>query len=542
MKKKFLLLILICFSFSYLNAQQKISDTEKLITIGKIYGFLKYYHPEVGNGKYDWDKEFIKYLPQVLEASDTESLSKIYSNWIDSLGHIEKCKNCDSDKLDFDKNFNLSWIQNSDVFTTELTAKLKHIEENRFQGENFYVTTEPVGTIKVTNEPVYQNFSYPSEEYRLLGLFKYWNIIEYFYPYKYLTDQKWDSVLTEMIPKFRSASNKDEYQSLVKELIAKLDDTHAWISFNAKKVKYLPIKISNIDNKAVVSGFYNDSLAKVNNLKLGDILLKINDINIPEETEKKLKYISGSNTNIKIRQAYEEILFGKDSIITLTIERNNLIEKIKVNRYDFDDFKYWNNPKAIKTKSINEKIGYVNMASIKGADVSALFKSFENKKVIIIDLRNYPAFIYKLFSKYLNSEKRDFSKIYSPKMNYPGRFSFKGNLLTGIKNNKNFKGKVILLVNEESISRSEFTVMALQTADNVITIGNQTAGADGDVVVFEYIGGYKTAISGNGIMYPDNTETQRKGIKIDIEIRPTINGLRQGRDEILEKAIQQGSE
>ena len=542
MKKTFLLLILICFSFNCLIAQQEISDTKKLATIAKIYGFLKYYHPEVGKGKYDWDNEFIKYLPQVLEANDKESLSKIYNNWINSLGKIEKCKNCDSDQLLFDKNFNLSWTQDSEIFNIELTSKLKYIEENRFQGENFYVTTEPVGTIKVTNEPVYQNFSYPSEEYRLLGLFKYWNIIEYFYPYKYLTDQKWDSVLTEMIPKFRSAFNKDEYQSLVKELIAKLDDTHAWVSFNAEKVKYLPIKISNIDNKAVVSGFYNDSLAKVNNLKLGDILLKINDINIPEETEKKSKYISGSNTNIKIRQTYNEILLGKDSSATLTIERNNEIEKIKVNRYNFDDFKYWDNPTTIKTKSINETIGYINMASVKGVDVSNIFKSFENKKAIIIDLRNYPAFIYKLLSKHLNSEKRDFSKVYSPNMNYPGMFSLKDNLQTGIKNNKNFKGKVIILVNEESISRSEFTAMALQTAHNVITIGNQTAGADGDVVVFEYIGGYKTAISGNGIMYPDYTETQRKGIKIDIEIKPTINGLRQGRDEILEKAIEQGSE
>lgn len=542
MKKKILLLILICFNFNSLFAQQKISDTEKLVTICKIYGFLKYYHPEVGKGKYDWDKEFIKYLPLVLEASDTETLSKIYSNWIDSLGSIEKCKNCDSDKLYFDKNFNLSWTQDSEIFNSELTAKLKYIEENRFQGENFYITVEPVGKIKVTNEPIYQNFSYPSEEYRLLGLFKYWNIIEYFYPYKYLTDQKWDSVLTEMIPKFRSVSNKDEYHSLVKELVAKLDDTHAWISFNGEVPKYLPIKISNIDNKAVVSGFYNDSLAKINNLKLGDVLLKIDEVDIQKETEKKSKYIAGSNANIKIRQTYNEILLGKDSSATLTIERNNLIEKIKVNRYDFDDFKYWDNLTTIKTKSINEIIGYINMASVKGADVSNIFKSFENKKAIIIDLRNYPAFIYKLLSRHLNSEKRDFSKVYSPNMNYPGMFSFKDNLQTGIKNNKNFKGKVILLVNEESISRSEFTVMALQTADNVITIGNQTAGADGDVVVFDYIGGYKTAISGNGIMYPDNTETQRKGIKIDIEIRPTINGLRQGRDEILEKAIEQGSE
>ena len=542
MKKTFLLLILICFSFNHLIAQQKISDTEKLASIGKIYGFLKYYHPKVGKGKYDWDKEFIKYLPQVLEASDKESLSKIYSNWINVLGNIEKCKNCVSDQLLFDKNFNLFWTQDSEIFNAELKAKLKYIEENRFQGENFYVTTEPVGTIKVTNEPVYQNFSYPSEEYRLLGLFKYWNIIEYFYPYKYLTDQKWDSVLTEMIPKFRSASNKEEYQSLVKELIAKLDDTHAWISFDNEKSKYLPVKISNIDNKAVVSGFYNDSIAKINNIKLGDIILKIDDLEIQKETEKKSKYIAGSNANIKIRQTYNEILLGKNSALTLTIERNNQIEKIKVNRYNFDDFEYWDNPTAIKTKSINEKIGYVNMASIKGADVSNIFKSFKNKKTIIIDLRNYPASIYKLLSKYLNSEKRDFSKVYSPNMDYPGKFRYKENLQTGIKNKNNFKGKVILLVNDESISKAEFTAMAIQTADNVITIGNQTAGADGNIVVFEYIGGYKTAISGLGIMYPDKTETQRKGVKIDIEIKPTIEGLKQGRDEILEKAIELGSE
>ena len=542
MKKTFLLLILICFSFNHLIAQQKISVTEKLASIGKIYGFLKFYHPEVGKGKYDWDKEFIKYLPQVLEASDKESLSKIYSNWINVLGNIEKCKNCVSDQLLFDKNFNLSWTQDSEIFNTELKAKLKYIEENRFQGENFYVTTEPVGTIKVTNEPVYQNFSYPSEEYRLLGLFKYWNIIEYFYPYKYLADQKWDSVLTEMIPKFRSVSNKEEYQSLVKELIAKLDDTHAWISFDNEKSKYLPVKISNIDNKAVVSGFYNDSIAKINNIKLGDVILKIDDLEIQKETEKKSKYIAGSNANIKIRQTYNEILLGKNSTSTLTIERNNQIEKIKVNRYNFDDFKYWDNPTSIKTKSINEKIGYVNMASIKGADVSNIFKSFKNKKTIIIDLRNYPASIYKLLSKYLNSEKRDFSKVYSPNMDYPGKFRYKENLQTGIKNKNNFKGKVILLVNDESISKSEFTAMAIQTADNVITIGNQTAGADGNIVVFEYIGGYKTAISGLGIMYPDKTETQRKGVKIDIEIKPTIEGLKQGRDEILEKAIELGSE
>ncbi|WP_428025383.1 hypothetical protein, partial [Arcobacter sp.] len=80
------------------------------------------------------------------------------------------------------------------------------------------------------------------------------------------------------------------------------------------------------------------------------------------------------------------------------------------------------------------------------------------------------------------------------------------------------------------------------TGDNVITIGSQTAGADGDVVTFKYLGGYKTTFSGIGLLYPDGSETQRKGIKIDIKIKPTINGLRQGRDEVLERAIELASE
>ena len=80
--------------------------------------------------------------------------------------------------------------------------------------------------------------------------------------------------------------------------------------------------------------------------------------------------------------------------------------------------------------------------------------------------------------------------------------------------------------------------MALQTAPNVITLGSQTAGADGNVVVFGYMGGYATAISGLGIMYPDGRVSQRQGIAIDHFITPSIQGLQAGRDEVLEKAIE----
>jgi C-terminal processing protease CtpA/Prc len=45
-------------------------------------------------------------------------------------------------------------------------------------------------------------------------------------------------------------------------------------------------------------------------------------------------------------------------------------------------------------------------------------------------------------------------------------------------------------------------------------------------------------ISGIGVYYPDGRETQRIGIVPDMEIKPTIKGIREGRDELLEKAME----
>jgi C-terminal processing protease CtpA/Prc len=81
--------------------------------------------------------------------------------------------------------------------------------------------------------------------------------------------------------------------------------------------------------------------------------------------------------------------------------------------------------------------------------------------------------------------------------------------------------------------------MVLQAAYNDVTIvGSQTAGADGDVTGIALPGGISVAFSGHGIHYPDGRLTQGIGIVPDIKISPTIEGIREGRDEVLERAIE----
>ena len=537
MKRIMLLLVLLFFALSKSVGQEKITETQKLATFCKIYGFLKYYHPNVAKEEFNWDKEFFKILPKVMESSDKESLSKVYLNWIDDLGEIEKCKACSSDKKYFDKNFDLSWTQDSIYFNKSLNRKLKQVEENRNLGENHYVSLDEIKINRI-NEPVYEGSQFPDEGYRLLGLFRYWNIIEYFFPYKYLTDQDWDSVILEMIPKMREVNNESDYHLLLRELVAKLDDTHAWISIQDTSSKFPPVIVSQIEGRPVVSEIVNDSIALLNNLELGDIILKLNDKNFQSLANDSLKYVAGSNPNIKSRYTYNDILAGPEDSLKLTVDRGGQIVDLNIKRYDYKVLNTKKSSSQDAYKLLSESIGYIDMENVKdGKQVIKIFKSIKSENTLIIDLRNYPAMVHLVMSKYLNSEERHFASTYSPLIQYPSRFKYSYNLMT-LASKKAFSGKVILLVNEKSLSRSEFLAMTLQTADNVITIGSQTAGSDGTVLVFDYLGGYKTAFTGNGIEYPDGTRTQRSGVKIDVEVQPTINGLRAGRDEILEKAIE----
>jgi C-terminal processing protease CtpA/Prc len=95
---------------------------------------------------------------------------------------------------------------------------------------------------------------------------------------------------------------------------------------------------------------------------------------------------------------------------------------------------------------------------------------------------------------------------------------------------------VVVLVDESSQSQAEYTSMALRAAGAKI-VGSTTAGADGNVSPFTLPGGLSAMISGIGVFYPDKKPTQRIGIIPDVEVKPTIAGIRAGRDEVLEAAL-----
>jgi C-terminal processing protease CtpA/Prc len=188
---------------------------------------------------------------------------------------------------------------------------------------------------------------------------------------------------------------------------------------------------------------------------------------------------------------------------------------------------------------MNKEIAYINNGSLKKEYLPKIWKEMQNTKGLIIDMRNYPFNKAKYdFSSYLMPKTTPFVKSSKGSIKTPGLFIYTKSLTVGKKNKNPYRGKIVLLVNEISQFASEFQAMVYKAYPNTITIGSTTAGADGAVSHFSLPGGISTAISGMGIYYPDGRETQRIGIVPDIEVKPTIKGITDGRDELIEKAIE----
>ena len=524
------------------TSEKDLSETEKLAATAKIWGFLKYYHPAVTRGQYNWDEQLFEVLEKVETVKTSRELSVIFSNWIDSLGEVEECTECLSvqQKEVFLKNFDLSWID-SELFSKKLRKQLRHIEKNRSIKEQYYVTAAPAGNVVIQNESEYPGSDWEDKKIRLLSLFRYWNQVEYFFPYKYQMDHNWDESLKKLLPLFINADSERQYHLAMLQLTASLNDSHAYLVTDHTNRNYgyywAPVKLKMIGGKAVVTGTYDKDLAAKDDWKLGDVLISVEGVPVSEILAEDKKYMSGSNEPAMLRNIEINLLNGHTGNVKIEFLRDGKLQKKEVSRFFKRDFDR-NNTIKPKWKILDDKIGYVDMGLVENEDVQEMMKDLKKTKAIIFDIRNYPNGTLGAIAYEINSSSKPFAKFTLPDLSYPGKFTWTETYKIGGENPDAYKGKVILLVNEVTQSHAEFTAMALQTAPDATIIGSQTSGADGNVSDISILGQFKTYMSGVGVFYPDGRETQRVGIRPDIVVEPTIKGIKEGRDEVLEKAVE----
>ena len=523
------------------------AQIENLKYLGLIWGFIKYYHPTIAKGEYNLDYELFRILPKVLNSNDSKNRDRILMKWIDGFGEFSQGKEKVIKSSEVKIEPDLVWIKNSN-FSDELTTLLLKVKNATRQKEHYYIGLQPnVGNPDFKNENSYLSMKYPDAGFRLLSLYRYWNIIQYLFPYKNLIEEDWKNVLEEFIPKFINAKNETEYTLAVLEIIGRINDTHAniWggnqVLNNHFGLRYASVELKFIENKAVVTAYYDEKSGKETGLEIGDVISAINNRTVEEIVKERIKFSPASNYPTKLRDIASNLLRTNDTIINIEFIRVDKRESKTLKTFSTKEINIYSKYQVKDTcfKLINKDIAYISNGTLKREYLPEIWKEIENTKGLIIDIRNYPSDfpIYDL-SNYLMPKTTPFVKFTNGSIESPGLFTFTKSLNAGKKNKRYYKGKVVILINEISQSSAEFHTMAYRVNPNSTVIGSTTAGADGNVSQFFLPGGISTMISGIGVYYPDGKETQRIGIVPDIDLKPTIKGLIESRDELLEKAIE----
>ena len=410
-------------------------------------------------------------------------------------------------------------------------------------------------TYKYPKPGRYAETFYPDASLRLMGLYNWWNAIHYFFPYKHLTEMAWDSVLYTQIPVMLQAKDSVEYAFAVRAMVSKINDSHGFIT-NVNPVTPIrsvlgywpPLDMRFIEGKLYITDIGTDNTQNMQQLQLWDEVLGIDGVPVAVAAEKLRNFIASSNESTYKRDVVRYLPNGPQySKMLLTIKRDATESKVELIRtgrstlrsssVDFND-----NYKTIQT--MQDSVLYINMGNLTWNMADSLAKELHKQKVLLFDIRNYPQGTAWTIAPRLTTVAKK-AVLFDKPLVTPAHITggeAKENLGSSFivmpaSTKRSFTGRVFILCNEQTQSQAEYTIMMFQGATACTVIGSQTAGADGNVTDVAIPGGYQASFSGLGILYPDGTQTQRTGIRIDETIKPTLQGLKAGKDEVLEYAL-----
>jgi C-terminal processing protease CtpA/Prc len=421
----------------------------------------------------------------------------------------------------------------------------KRVAQKQAQG------AAPAKTLTTQKDQPYAEMIFPNSEYRLLALFRYWNVVNYFFPYKHLIGDSWQTVLPRYIPKFEANTDAADYQLTVRELVTEMHDSHGGVrNANAASEKFgthlPPVLMGYIENKSVVTKVLNDKLP----IKTGDVVLAVDGETVEQRREFLAHYTAASTPQWLMRSVNGRLLLGpKDSVVKLRVQAiDGATRDVELTRSEpITDPKWFQllERSTPMMQVLPSGYGYVDLDRLQAGEVDKMFDMIKTTPAVIFDMRGYPngtawpiaprltdkgnvvaALFYRPILEatgLTNSELAEASYSFSQRIPDP-----QGDI---------YKGKVVVLINEDAISQAEHTCLFFEAATDVTFIGTPTAGANGDVTTMVLPGNLAISFSGHDVRHADGRQLQRVGIQPTIKVAPTIRGLVDGRDEILEAAI-----
>ena len=456
-------------------------------------------------------------MPRVLAAADRQAANTVLARWIKTLGPVPRCHPCARVNVERRRlRPDLGWIDDAHRLGRSLSSKLRDIRANRVAGPQYYVASTPgVANPIFWHEPRYPNIRFPDSGFQLLVLFRFWNVVAYWYPYRNEIGENWDKVLTEFVPRLALAHTRTVYELALMRFIAEVHDSHAnlWSALEVRPpvgACRIPVQLQFVRRRPVVTKRLTRAAPNPSRLERSDVLTRLGGIPVGRLVRKCSPYYGDSNEAARLRDIAAQMTRGTCGSVPVCIRRAGRqlslrVERIKVPRRVLASSR-WGVLPGPAVQLLSPQVAYLKLSSAKADEATEYIRQAQGTEGLIIDLRDYPSqsMVFALGS-HLVQRPTPFVRFRYADFADRGAFVW-GNTTSISPAAPHYPGKVVILVNQLTQSDAEYTAMAFRAAPNALVVGSTTAGADGNVSRVPLPGGLVSLISGLGIYYPDRRQ------------------------------------
>src|SRR5690554_4711912 len=363
-----------------------------------------------------------------------------------------------------------------------------------------------------------------------------YNVFQHFYPYFNEVDLDWDRELEVALQRSLNDRAENDHLVTLQKFTAPLKDGHIHVS-GPKMDYYVPaINWEWIEGKLVITKVKEEGLG----IQIGDVVTKVNNQLSEDYFEEINSRISAGTVGWLNYRAQSMSLYGKkDEQLFLEVDNKKIVlNRDKQHVYGDSDIAIQENA----YKLLDGSIYYLNLDKIEMDTIASLLPQLQQAKGIICDLRGYPNGNHGFISHLL--KKKDTSKAWMrvPKIIYPDHEKTVGFENSGweMQSKKPYLGdkKVVFIIDGRSISYAESYMSFIEGYNLATIVGQPTAGTNGNVNPFTLLGNYTISWTGMKVVKHDGSQLHSVGVLPDIYVSKSIEGVKSGKDEFLEKAIE----
>lgn len=585
MKQYLVFIVLIsCFLTGCIKQEQKVKNLE---AFAKVYGYVKYFHPSDESTKVDWLK-FSAYGAKEIENCRTKqqlanTLTKLFNPIAPSVKFIVS-----KSKPTFDLNaitppntsgYKLTYWQHLGLgtgaknFANRSAYSSSRVNRDTLSGDNKPFNYQPEfekifiaeivegvycqipmvlycnasSTYPKADDSQFKrlvdklklfDFSTDKAHLKLGNVINVYNVFQHFYPYFDVVDVNWSNEFDKALNRCYADTTDKDHLITLQKFTAPLKDGH--IGFQSSINLYYAPNISWdwIENKLVITHAFSDDYR----FHLGDIVTQINGKS-PEKYFEETKSLISAGTEGWLNYMANRIsLEGEmNSLINITIEGKTYdVKRTVVSYYKEKELE----DKKELYKMVEDGIWYLNFAQLKVETINKLLPELVKAKAIICDARGYPKAEHYFIPHLMKSDDTTRSWMQIPQIIYPDHQNVLGyaqyNWIQIMKAQKPYFGdkKIIYVIDGSAISYAESCLGYIEGYKLATIVGQPSAGTNGNVNTVELLGGFSFRFTGMKVLKHNGTQHHGIGILPNVYVSKTIQGVKEGRDEFLEKAIE----